>query len=64
MIAVSYKKPKNDGLVYIPCYSKIEAVQKADVYFKRGFLNVRVVELKEEILHIPQADSIKSRKNR
>lgn len=64
MLAVSYKMPKSDGVVYIPCYSKIRAIQKAGVYFKKGFLNVKVVKLKEEILHIPQVDNIKSRKNR
>lgn len=64
MFAVSYKMPKSDGVVYIPCYSKIEAIQKADVYYKKGFLNVKAVKVKEEIFHIPQVDNTRNRKNR
>lgn len=54
MYAVTFKSKKEDmGVVYIPCTSKKQAVSMADAYYKKGYLNTKVVKQSDEILYIP-----------
>lgn len=56
MIAVTYKKITGDGTIHLP-FEKgkiIAAKQQADRLYKKGYLNVKVVEIEEKVLYIPQ----------
>jgi len=58
MIAVTYKMPNKDGVVYIPCQSPNTAIYKARTLYKKGMLNVKVVRVKEEVLFSPSLEGI------
>lgn len=53
MIAVTYKEIKRDGTVYLPFTEERLAKSKANALYKRGYLNVKVVEIEEKILYTP-----------
>lgn len=53
MIAVTYKDIKRDGTVYLPFVEEQGAKSKANALYKRGYLNVKVVEIEEKVLYTP-----------
>lgn len=53
MIAVTYKEIDRNGTVYLPYTEERRAKSKADALYKRGYLNVKVVEIEEKILYTP-----------
>ena len=54
MIAVIYKPKRGDGVRILPFMLKSIAIKKANELHKKGFLSVRVVNIIEEILYIPE----------
>ena len=56
MIAVTYKEIKRDGTVYLPFVEERGAKSKANALYKRGYLNVKVVEIEEKILYTPEGE--------
>lgn len=40
-------------MIQIPCISISVAKGKADNLYKRGYLNIKVVKAKEELIYIP-----------
>lgn len=53
MIAVTYKEIDRNGTVYLPFTEERRARIKANDLYKRGYLNVKVVEIEEKILYTP-----------
>lgn len=53
MIAVTYKEIDRKGTVYLPYKEYSKAEKKADALYKRGYLNVKVVEREEKVLYTP-----------
>lgn len=53
MIAVTYKGLGRHGTVYLPFTEKEKAESKANALYKRGYLNVKVVEIEEKVLYTP-----------
>ena len=54
MIAVIYKPKRGDGVRILPFRQKSIAIKKATELYKKGFLSVRVVNITEVILYIPE----------
>ena len=55
MIAVTYKEIDRDGVVHLPFKENriINAKEYADNLNKKGYLNVKVVEIEEKVLYTP-----------
>lgn len=53
LIAVTYKEIDRNGTVYLPFTEERRAKSKADALYKRGYLNVKVVEIEEKVLYTP-----------
>ncbi|MDU4939053.1 MAG: hypothetical protein E6X34_11415 [Clostridium sp.] len=51
-ILVIYKDGSGK-MIQIPCVSISVAKGKADNLYKRGYLNIKVVKAKEELIYIP-----------
>lgn len=57
MIALTYKKLNEVGVRYLPFPKEKpiqNAINRADYLYKQGYLNVRVVEIKENIIYEPE----------
>ena len=52
-ILVIYKDGSGK-MIQIPCISISVAKVKADNLYKRGYLNIKVVKAKEELIYIPR----------
>lgn len=59
MVAVTYKMSNSEGVVYLPCTTSSVAKSKAKTLYKKGMLNVKVVDVKEEVLFVPSVDECK-----
>lgn len=53
MIAVTYKQIDRNGTIYLPFTDERRAESKANALYKRGYLNVKVVEIEEKVLYTP-----------
>lgn len=53
MIAVTYKDIDRKGTVHLPYKEYSKAEMKANKLYKKGYLNVKVVEIEEKVLYTP-----------
>lgn len=53
LIAVTYKQIDRNGTIYLPFTDERRAESKANALYKRGYLNVKVVEIEEKVLYTP-----------
>lgn len=53
MLAVTYKSTGRDGVVYLPFKEMVRAKEKANALYKKGKLNVKIVDIEEKILYTP-----------
>lgn len=53
MISVTYKDIDRKGTVHLPYKEYSKAEMKANKLYKKGYLNVKVVEIEEKILYTP-----------
>ncbi|MGG7215321.1 hypothetical protein ACQPUY_17210 [Clostridium nigeriense] len=56
MLVVTYKEINKDGVIHLPFEKKKmkNAKQQADRFHKKGYLNVKVVEIEEKIIYEPE----------
>lgn len=55
MLVVTYKKLNENGLTHLPIENNSikDAKEKADYLYKKGYFNVKVARLKQDIIYEP-----------
>lgn len=57
MLVVTYKELNKDGLIHLPFRGDTggitNAKKRADILYKEGYLNVKVVEIEQKVLYEP-----------
>ena len=57
MILLTYKEKGRVGVKQIPYIDKWVAIKKADALYKKGYTNIKVCKIKEDIIYIPTGEN-------
>ena len=57
MILLTYKEKGRVGLKQIPYIDKWAAIKKADALYKKGYTNIKVCKIEEDIIYIPTGEN-------